>query len=133
MASATTKKYVDLALSLPKPLLRYFARFPPSNKEAQLAAFMPQRHPVTLRHQEPVYSIRRRKLLYKLADEHQVTSFLPVLPTDKKKVMRGTLKFKGTISQRNASARKKATEEAISGMDEKIKLWRANKHEIPKK
>lgn len=80
--------FVQLAKSLPEPLQRFFARWPPASLVAPgtpPTAFQEQRpnpfrfykHPVTGRWQDPVYSQRRQAQLVKLAREHGVEELLP--------------------------------------------------------
>ncbi|KAK1241686.1 hypothetical protein MKX07_007509 [Trichoderma sp. CBMAI-0711] len=85
---ASTSSFVQLAKSLPEPLQRFFARWPPASLVAPgtpPTAFQEQRpnpfrfykHPVTGRWQDPVYSQRRQAQLVKLAREHGVEELLP--------------------------------------------------------
>lgn len=88
--TSSSSKYIALAQTLPANLLRFFARYPPpqilsSSQEAyptgyQLASknpFMPQKHSVTGKWHDPVYSNRRQADLVKLAREHGVEDLLP--------------------------------------------------------
>ncbi|TFB06493.1 Diphthamide biosynthesis protein 4 [Trichoderma ghanense] len=85
---ASPSSFVQLAKSLPEPLQRFFARWPPASLVAPgtpPTAFQEQRpnpfrfykHPVTGRWQDPVYSQRRQAQLVKLAREHGVEELLP--------------------------------------------------------
>ena len=102
---AGTAQYAKLAQSLPPPLLRFFARFPPpapspmksslntsssdpaSNEERTVSTlsslqesynpFESQRHPETGKWYEPKFSLRRQAFLVKLAREHGVEELLP--------------------------------------------------------
>lgn len=100
-----TKSYVKLAESLPPLLLRFFTRYQPersasstiglstsksltqSNEISPIQGllepsslpnpFKSQKHPVTDRWQEPIYSLRRQAVLVKLARAHGVEELLP--------------------------------------------------------
>lgn len=102
---AATKSYVKLAESLPPRLLRFFTRYQPqrpasstiesstgqslsenneiSSTQSLLEPsslpnpFRSQKHPVTGRWQEPIYSLRRQAVLVKLARAHGVEELLP--------------------------------------------------------
>lgn len=86
MASPTS--FVQLAKSLPEPLQRFFARWPPAAlvapgtpptpfQEQRPNPFRFYKHPVTGRWQDPVYSQRRQAQLVKLARDHGVEELLP--------------------------------------------------------
>lgn len=87
MASAS--KYAQLAKTLPEPLQRFFARWPPASLQTTTAAapthFQEQRpdpfrfykHPATGKWQDPVYSSRRQAQLVQMAREHGVEELLP--------------------------------------------------------
>lgn len=86
MASAS--HYIQLAKSLPAPLQRFFARWPPAAivpeghpktpyQEERPDPFRFVKHPNTGRWQDPVYSQRRQAELVKLAREHGVEELLP--------------------------------------------------------
>lgn len=86
MASAT--KYVQLAKTLPEPLQRFFARWPPAaiqtdgatptrHQEQRPDPFRFYKHPVTGKWQDPVVSYRRQAELVKMAREHGVEELLP--------------------------------------------------------
>lgn len=85
---ATATKYIQLAKSLPEPLQRFFARWPPASVQPVGAAptgyqeqrpdpFQFYKHPVTGKWQDPVYSYRRQAQLVQLAREHGVEELLP--------------------------------------------------------
>jgi len=90
---ASTKPFVALAKTLPAPLQRFLARYPPASilppvapgSEAARTGYQLDRpdpfkfwkHPLTLKWQEPVYSLRRQAQLVKLAQEHGVEDLLP--------------------------------------------------------
>lgn len=86
MASAT--KYIQLARTLPEPLQRFFARWPPAAIQSPGSAptqyqeqrpdpFRFYKHPVTGKWHDPVYSYRRQAQLVQLAREHGVEDLLP--------------------------------------------------------
>jgi hypothetical protein len=113
--------------NLPKPLLNYFHKYHPADApiKAVKGVFDFQRHPVTQKLQDPVYSPRRKKQLYQWAKACNVIQFMPPLPpVEEKKVMRGTIKWKGTKQERKRPGRKVEIQQALSGMDEQISKWR---------
>ena len=90
MASAS--RYVQLAKTLPEPLQRFLARWPPASIQAEGTPqtryqeqrpdpFRSYKHPVTGKWQDAAYSYRRQAELVKLAREHGVEDLLP--PTTK--------------------------------------------------
>lgn len=85
---ASTSQFVQLAKSLPEPLQRFFARWPPaalvspgaaptSFQELRPNPFEFYKHPVTGRLQDPVYSARRQAQLLQMARDHGVADLLP--------------------------------------------------------
>lgn len=87
-----TEQYVQLAKALPVRLQRFFARYPPASilpeaanpetsktgyQEATANPFSAQKHPVTGKWHDPVFSLRRQAELVKLAREHGVEELLP--------------------------------------------------------
>lgn len=130
-----TRKYVKLAEALPPRLSRFFARYPPQailsstttspsntpSQDSTIASadqikshqaalgfpnpFKAQKHPVTGKWHDPVFSLRRQADLVKLARKHGVEELLPhtVKGTEeriRKRVENG-LRVKGTgIGQR---------------------------------
>jgi large subunit ribosomal protein L25 len=96
---AATNSYVKLAETLPPRLLRFFTRYQPQRPAPSSIIsstgqsrpllepsslpnpFRSQKHPVTGRWQEPLYSLRRQADLVKLARAHGVEELLP--PTNK--------------------------------------------------
>jgi large subunit ribosomal protein L25 len=95
---AATNPYVKLAETLPPRLLRFFTRYQPQRPAPSSIIpspgqsrplepsslpnpFRSQKHPVTGRWQEPLYSLRRQADLVKLARAHGVEELLP--PTNK--------------------------------------------------
>lgn len=86
MASST--HLIRLAKSLPAPLQRFFARYPPvaivpdnapktPYQEERPNPFRFYKHPVTGKWHDPVYSQRRQAELVKMAREHGVEELLP--------------------------------------------------------
>ncbi len=126
------QQYVKLARSLPPRLSRFFARYPPpailpssnitnsaippstssSSPESTIQSelpypnpFKPQRHPVTGKWHDPVFSLRRQADLVKLARNHGVEELLPytVKGTQERlrRRMENGLRVKGTgVGQR---------------------------------
>ncbi|KAH8737605.1 ribosomal protein of the large subunit [Ilyonectria robusta] len=85
---ASPSHYIQLAKSLPAPLQRFFARYPPPAilpeaapkthyQESRANPFRFYKHPVTGRWQDPVYSQRRQAELVKMAREHGIEELLP--------------------------------------------------------
>lgn len=84
-------KYVDLAKQLPPRLTRFFQRYPPpaiipstvaESDQALVRSrgpnpFQPQKHAITGRWHDPVFSLRRQADLVKLARQHGVEELLP--------------------------------------------------------
>lgn len=85
---ASPSQLIQLAKSLPTPLQRFFARYPPAaivpegspktpSQESRPDPFRFYKHPVTGKWQDPVYSQRRQAELVKMAREHGVEDLLP--------------------------------------------------------
>lgn len=85
---ATPSQFIGLAKSLPAPLQRFFARYPPAAilpentsqtryQEERPNPFRFYKHPVTGKWQDPVYSQRRQAELVKMARENGVEDLLP--------------------------------------------------------
>ncbi|KAK7417197.1 54S ribosomal protein L25, mitochondrial [Neonectria magnoliae] len=85
---ASPSHYIQLAKSLPAPLQRFFARYPPATilpenapktfyQKERANPFRFYKHPVTGRWQDPVYSQRRQAELVSMAREHGVEELLP--------------------------------------------------------
>lgn len=81
-------QFVQLAKSLPAPLQRFFARWPPAAivpSGTPLTAYQSERpnpfvaykHPITGKWQDPAYSQRRQAELVKMAHDHGVQELLP--------------------------------------------------------
>ena len=85
---ATPSSYIQLAKSMPAPLQRFFARWPPAAivseghkptpfQEERPNPFTFFKHPTTGKWQDPVYSARRQAELVKMARDHGVEELLP--------------------------------------------------------
>ncbi|OLN88478.1 54S ribosomal protein L25, mitochondrial [Colletotrichum chlorophyti] len=148
---ASAEKYVQLAKALPQQLQRFFARWPPAAilpeggvnipktgfQELTANPFAPQKHPVTGKWHDPVYSLRRQAEMVKLARQHGVEELLP--PTVKgteyriaHRVEHG-LRVKGTgvgqtvkgkIHERMVQPRMEKRREAMLAMPKLIKEWK---------
>ncbi|KAM3532147.1 hypothetical protein MY4038_004164 [Beauveria bassiana] len=144
----STSHFVQLAKSLPQPLQRFFARWPPaalvspgsaptSFQEMRPNPFEFYKHPVTGRLQDPVYSARRQAQLFQLARDHGVAELLP--PSAKNPTQRlahrvehglrvkGTglgQKVKGHIHERHMIAKMETRRKAMLEMPELIKKWK---------
>lgn len=96
LTMASTAKHIQLAQALPPRLTRFFARYPPaailpsaseSSSQAPASAesaqesipspFRAQKHPVTGKWHDPVFSLRRQADLVKLARQHGVEDLMP--------------------------------------------------------
>ncbi|KAJ0163415.1 54S ribosomal protein L25, mitochondrial [Colletotrichum tanaceti] len=145
---AATEQYIQLAKALPKQLQRFFARWPPAlivpafTKRTGFQGITPnpfswQRHPVTGKLHNPVYSLRRQAEIVKLARQHGVEELLPttVKGTDYRIARRvehglrvkGTgvgQKVKGKIHERMVQPRMEKRREAILAMPKLIKEWK---------
>lgn len=86
MSSAAN--FIQLAKSLPEPLQRFFARWPPAAivpsgtpptiyQQERTNPFQFYKHPITGKWQDPVFSQRRQAELAKMAHEHGVQDLLP--------------------------------------------------------
>jgi large subunit ribosomal protein L25 len=86
--ASSAKNYIQLAKSLPEPLQRFFARWPPAAivpegtpktlyQERRANPFEFFKNPATGKMQDPVYSNRRQAQLVKMAREHGVEHLLP--------------------------------------------------------
>lgn len=91
MSAVAQSRYIGLAKSLHPRLLRFLAKYPPSqilpkttrtNNDAVISGetpnpFLPHKHVATGKWQEPEYSLRRQAELVKLAREEGVEELLP--------------------------------------------------------
>ncbi|KAK1250405.1 hypothetical protein MKX08_010408 [Trichoderma sp. CBMAI-0020] len=146
---ASPSNLVQLAKSLPEPLQRFFARWPPAAlvapgtpptpfQEQRPNPFRFYKHPVTGRWQDPVYSQRRQMQLVKLAREHGVEELLP--QTNKgteyqlaQRVEHGLRvkgtgvgqKVKGHIHERHMIAKMEQRRKAMLEMPKLIRAWKS--------
>ncbi|KAI8676939.1 Diphthamide biosynthesis protein 4 [Fusarium sp. Ph1] len=145
---ASPSQLIQLAKSLPTPLQRFFARYPPAaivpegspktpSQESRPDPFRFYKHPVTGKWQDPVYSQRRQAELVKMAREHGVEDLLP----DTRKGteyrlahrvehglrVKGTgvgQKVKGHIHERHMIAKMEQRRKAMLEMPSLIKRWK---------
>lgn len=93
-AMSSPAQLVQLAKTLPAPLQRFFARWPPAAivptgtpptafQEHRPNPFRFYKHAITGKWQEPAYSQRRQAELVKMAHEHGVQDLLPETGKDK--------------------------------------------------
>uniref|UniRef100_A0A0B7JP59 Diphthamide biosynthesis protein 4 n=1 Tax=Bionectria ochroleuca TaxID=29856 RepID=A0A0B7JP59_BIOOC len=151
--ASSAKNYIQLAKSLPEPLQRFFARWPPAAivpegtpktlyQERRANPFEFFKNPATGKMQDPVYSNRRQAQLVKMAREHGVEH---LLPESKKgtayrlayRVEHG-LRVKGTgvgqsvkghIHERHMIAKMEARRKAMLEMPKLIKTWKRGEME----
>ncbi|ODA82913.1 hypothetical protein RJ55_01422 [Drechmeria coniospora] len=147
---ASPSQLVRLAETLPEPLQRFFARWPPASILPERAAASPTphqeqrpnpfrfyKHPVTGKWQDPVYSYRRQAQLVQMAREHGVESLLPETTkgTEYKLAHRiehglrvkGTgvgQRVKGHIHERHMIAKMEKRREAMLEMPKLIRAWK---------
>ncbi|KAF5539630.1 ribosomal 25 mitochondrial [Fusarium tjaetaba] len=145
---ASTSQLIGLAKSLPAPLQRFFARYPPAAilpentpktryQEERPNPFRFYKHPVTGKWQDPVYSQRRQAELVKMARENGVEDLLPETRkgTEYKLAHRvehglrvkGTgvgQKVKGHIHERHMIAKMETRRKAMLDMPSLIKRWK---------
>ncbi|KAF5008639.1 hypothetical protein FDECE_5102 [Fusarium decemcellulare] len=145
---ASSSQLIQLAKSLPAPLQRFFARYPPSAivpenvpktryQEDRPNPFRFYRHPVTGKWHDPVYSQRRQAELVQMAREHGVEELLPETrkATEYRLAHRvehglrvkGTgvgQKVKGHIHERHMIAKMEQRRKAMLDMPRLIKHWK---------
>ncbi|CEJ95018.1 Putative 54S ribosomal protein L25, mitochondrial [[Torrubiella] hemipterigena] len=146
MSSAAN--FIQLAKSLPAPLQRFFARWPPAAivpngtpptiyQQERPNPFQFYKHPVTGKWQDPVFSQRRQAELAKMAHEHGVQDLLPETPKSKEARLahriehglrvKGTgvgQKVKGRVHERHMIARMEQRRKAMLEMPQLIKAWK---------
>lgn len=137
-----SSKYFEL---LPRNLKNFFARYPPHIKYAttpvsthaiEANPFLPNKHPVTQKYHNPVYSKRRMSDVYKLASRYGVVEFLPPIKDklffeekyEKKTFMKGVLLPKGHRHELNKQERIKTMEKGIKDADESIAKVKGKKY-----
>ncbi|KAL6695885.1 hypothetical protein J3F84DRAFT_372289 [Trichoderma pleuroticola] len=146
---ASPSSFVQLAKSLPEPLQRFFARWPPTAlvapgtpptpfQEQRPNPFRFYKHPVTGRWQDPVYSQRRQAQLVKLARDHGVEELLPETTKGTEYQLahrvehglrvKGTgvgQKVKGHIHERHMIAKMEQRRKAMLEMPRLIRAWKS--------
>ncbi|KAH7329302.1 hypothetical protein B0I35DRAFT_419900 [Stachybotrys elegans] len=148
MATRSPAQMIALAKTLPAPLQRFFARWPPAaivSQEQPKTPFQEERpnpfrfykHPVTGKWQDPVFSQRRQAELVKMARDHGVEELLP--ETNKGTEFRlahrvehglrvkGTgvgQKVKGHAHERHMIGRMEQRRKAMLAMPKLIRTWK---------
>ncbi|AWU75767.1 uncharacterized protein C5L36_0B10050 [Pichia kudriavzevii] len=133
---------------LPLKLQNFFTKFPPApikkysdrptlTNAPDANPFLPNRHPITGRTHEPLYSSRRQSDLYKLAYKFGIADLMPPLANGKKfflekqqssPILRGVLYPKGHKWERTYDARKKAIADALEQVDDILIKHRGSKY-----
>ncbi|RDW64097.1 hypothetical protein BP5796_10599 [Coleophoma crateriformis] len=167
----SSNQYIKLATALPPRLQRFFARYPPAailppqtttttssvpTPAASLSSaangihpdaysfanpFQAQKHPVTGRWHDPVFSLRRQSEIVKLARQHGVEELLPFTVKGTEERLRrraenglrvkGTgvgQKVKGKESERTMKARLEKRRQAMLNMPQMIQTWKERGH-----
>ncbi|KAL3233033.1 Large ribosomal subunit protein mL59 [Nakaseomyces bracarensis] len=137
----SSKQYFE---QLPKKLKDFFYKYPPSVKYASKPTsthaldanpFLFNKHPVTGKYHDPIYSRRRMSDIYKLAHRYGVQEFLP--PTDKKffeekyenkKFMRGILSPKGHKHENNMEERMRVKAQGIANAQKILEEAKGSKY-----
>lgn len=133
---------------LPEKLQNFFTKFPPApiRKYADQPTacnaedanpFLANRHPVTGRTHEPLYSLRRQSDLYKLAYKFGIADLMPPLANGKKffaekheasPILKGVLYPKGHKWERTFAERKKKIQDALGEVDNILIKHRGTKY-----
>lgn len=133
---------------LPQKLQNFFTKFPPApireyadkptaTNAADANPFLPNRHPVTGRTHEPLYSLRRQSDLFKIAYKFGISDLMPPLANGKKffiekqessPILKGVLYPKGHKWERTYVARKKKIEDALAEVDDILIKHRGTKY-----
>lgn len=133
---------------LPVKLQNFFTKFPPAPlkqyaSEPTLTTapnanpFLPNRHPVTGRTHEPLYSLRRQSDLYKLAYKFGIADLMPPLANGKKffaekqassPILKGVLYPKGHKWERTLAERKQKIQDALEQVDDVLIKYRGRKY-----
>ncbi|KAK0389605.1 hypothetical protein NLU13_3180 [Sarocladium strictum] len=145
---ASTTNLIPLAKSLPAPLQRFFARWPPAAiipegtaptrfQQERPNPFAFYKHPVTGKWQDPVYSQRRQAELVKMARENGVEELLPETKKGTEYQLahrvehglrvKGTgvgQKVKGRIHERHMIANMEKRRAAMLDMPRLIRQWK---------
>lgn len=139
---------VEAFAKLPTKLQSFFTRFPPAplrsyaDKSTSTTAedanpFLPNRHPVTGKIHEPLYSMRRQSDLFKLAYKFGIQDLMPTLGNGKKffqekqkesPVLKGVLYPKGHKWERTYAARKQKITDALETVDDLLIKHRGTKY-----
>lgn len=133
---------------LPVKLQNFFTKFPPApirkyadqptlTNAEDANPFLPNKHPITGRIHEPLYSLRRQSDLYKLAYKFGIADLMPKLANDKKfyedkqassPILKGVLYPKGHKWERTYEARKKVIADALADADNVLIKYRGSKY-----
>ncbi|BFZ53242.1 hypothetical protein PYCC9005_000265 [Savitreella phatthalungensis] len=108
----------SLVASLPRSLLNFFRRYPPSTAVVS-NPFLPTHDATTGKYHKPRYSARRQNGLYKSAYEWNLHDYLPAGSYPKelattslpKAPMKGTQRWKGTKAERTFDERTELIED----------------------
>lgn len=147
---ASTAKHIQLAQALPPRLTRFFARYPPAailpaasetTAESIPNPFKSQKHPVTGKWHDPVFSLRRQADLVKLAQRHGVADLMPFSiksPAERlRKREENGLRVKGTgagqrvkgkESERQLKSKLEKRRQAMLEMPQMIQTWKERGH-----
>lgn len=150
MASQSPAQYIQLAKTLPPRLLRFLARYPPAAIQTASATptltgyqqdtpnpFKSQKHPVTGKWHDPVYSMRRQADLIKMARDHGVIDLMPESVKNPETKLRKRVEFglrvkgtgvgqtvKGHLYERHAMANVEKRRAAMLNMHNLIREWK---------
>lgn len=133
---------------LPEKLQRFFTRYPPAPLRAyadkptstdapDANPFLANKHPITGKYHEPVYSLRRQSDLYKLAYKFGVADLMPTLMHNKKffaekqaesPVLKGVLAPKGHKWERTYAQRQQKIADAVAKADDLLIQNRGQKY-----
>ncbi|GMM28362.1 mitochondrial 54S ribosomal protein YmL25 [Martiniozyma asiatica (nom. inval.)] len=133
---------------LPKKLQSFFTKFPPAplrqyaekptlTNAADANPFLPNRHHITGKTHESLYSMRRQSDLYKLAYKYGIAELMPPLANGKKfyedkqaasPILKGVLFPKGHKWERTFDARKQKITDALAKVDDVIIEHRGSKY-----
>lgn len=133
---------------LPLKLQNFFTKFPPApikqyadkptlTNAPDANPFLPNRHHITGRTHEPLYSSRRQSDLYKLAYKFGISDLMPPLANGKKffvekqqssPILKGVLYPKGHKWERTYADRKKKIDDALAKVDDILVQHRGTKY-----
>lgn len=133
---------------LPVKLQNFFTKFPPSpiktysekptlTNAPDANPFLANRHPITGRTHEPLYSLRRQSDLYKLAHKFGISDLMPKLANGKKfylekqqssPILKGVLYPKGHKWERTYADRQKKIADALAEVDNVLIKHRGTKY-----